>query len=157
MVNHHSVVNYIRIWLSLVLQKENTGTCEEKGQQSMAERLPVLNYIHYTFTTSSNTFTESYRKIKSHSEDGGRAHHVCLKCKLFQMKETTGGSLSSSRCPKHTAPVLETAKQSVVTIDWKHNRRSWIRQKQQCQLSQQRSSLQAFTKDMIWLSTLQYI
>lgn len=41
-------------------------------------------------------FTESYRKIKSHilREDRGRAHHVRLKCKLFQVKE-----LQEDLCP----------------------------------------------------------
>lgn len=139
----------LRFWHSLVLQKENTGTHKEKGQQSMSKRLLVLNYIHY------RTLSQKATKKLSHSlrEDGRRAHHVCLKCKLFQVKE----DLCLLLDPKHTAPVLQKAKQSVVTINWKHNRRSCMRQKQHCQFSQQRSSLQASTKDMIWLNTLQYI
>lgn len=150
MVNHHSAVNYLRFWHSLVLQKEITGTHEEKRQQSVSKRLLVSNYICY------NTFTESYRKTKSHGlrEGEGRAYHVCLKCKLFQVKETTGGSLLDAQSTQHQCLRKES---SVVTINWKNNRRSWMRQKQYCQFSQQRSSLQAFTNDTIWLNTLQYI
>lgn len=102
MLNHHMIVNYLRFWHSLVLQKENTGTHKEKGQQSMSKRLLVLNYIHY------RTLSQKATKKLSHSlrEDGRRAHHVCLKCKLFQVKE----DLCLLLDPKHTAPVLQKAK-----------------------------------------------